>query len=316
VARGGDRPGLRLTRFRPDLSLVGETCFGIAGPRELALTATPTGYLLAARAGSGTLLYALGPDGAPRGPARFEHSRYWPSLIARPEGGALLAWMIGNGDIEAVLIRSDGSPEAAPVRVFARAEPWPGIPSAVHVGDGFLLAAHEGGTGVVAARLGPDGRLTRRTLISDVTLTHPQLAWTGTEARMVMIEADPRTGNVTHVRLDREGKPLGLAATLAAGQLRFTTAPIAAFGADTVALILRPGLAPGDPGRPTMDVARIGAGGAFVGSPIRVTHDPNAPSSHRIARWREEVIVAWTSGALDPTRGSPLGRIGLARVRP
>jgi hypothetical protein len=309
VASGGPRPGLRFTRFAPDLTVRAEGgCFGSFTASTLELAATPTGYVLAVQDPDGVWIYALAPDGTPRGEARLLPRAAQPLLAPRPGGGPLLAWMASEtrSEVRAALLSVGGQEETAPVTLLVNPlELSHG--SAVYTGDGFLVGGRESASGVVVTKVGLDGAVAGRNVVSHGSTEYPQLAWNGSEARLTY--GDFRATPSTYwLRIGRDGKSIGAPVALDTAKTYFNPAPLLAWGEDTIALLASWTGQTGGGGN--LLPARVTAAGTFGTAPYPLLKTPGPAQSYRIGRRGPEAVVAWIEKA-----GST-GRIGLARISP
>jgi hypothetical protein len=308
------RTGLRFARFRPDLSrLFLSDCFGPAAPTQVALAATPAGWLVAATAMDGLHVLALSPTGAPSGQERVIGGAKDPLLVGRPTGGPLLYWTLG-GQTFASLARADGSDETTALIVFPYAID---TSAGVFTGDGFLLASRL--ALIWTTRIGTDGNIAIQTTIQSTLKPNgyaPGLAWNGTSATIsYWADNAAATGgsSLAWLRVDGNGAPLGSATVagsspLAGNSMSVSGAPLAPLGAQTIML--------STPTQSSLQAVRVDATGAAVGAPFGLTHDPALVDTYRLGTRGGEVIAAWTtSGGFRTTTLAP-GRIGLARLAP
>ena len=324
IARGAANE-VRFTRFRPDLTPIGDGgCLRVGTLiYSVAMAATPSGYILAVHGlesavlgQGGLIIYALDRQGVARGPGRLLGDGHAPLLAARPGGGPLLAWAVSvhrpNGQVEMAgrfaLLREDGSEETVPAESFAvfAGDPFrPGdVGQAIHVGDGFLLAGREGATGaLMALKIDGRGQVVSRTALADQA-GRPQLAWRGQEARIIYFD----DLGLRWRRLDRDGRPLGPPTSLAGPNVYQNSASLLAWG-DGELIVL---------GTPTgivdqsvaLELARVTPSGAFAAPPVRITHEPDRIKSVQLARRGSDAVVGWLTGDRLPAR------IGLARMGP
>jgi hypothetical protein len=308
------RTGLRFARFRPDLSRLSlSDCFGPAAPTQVAVAATPSGWLVAATSTDGLHVLALSATGAPTGHDRVIAGAQDPLLVGRPNGGPLLYWTVG-GQTFASLARADGSDETAAVTVFPYVI---GTSAGVFTGDGFLLASRL--ALIWTTRIGTDGKIANQTTIQSTLKASgyaPGLAWNATSAAISYWANDAAaTGgpSLAWLRVDRTGAPLGAAtvigSSLALGDATSVSGtPLAPLGAQTVMLSA--------PTQTSLAAVKWDAADAAVGAPFGVTHDPALVRAYRLGSRGDEVIAAWiTSGGFRTTTLAP-GRIGLARLAP
>lgn len=317
---------LHFARFRADdLSLIAETgCFGPVDPTFVALTTTPTGWIVAADTYAGTEVITLDASGAVAGASRFHAGWHSPLMAARPGSGPLVVYDEPNwsgapaeSSTQAELLAADGSVEWT-TRVFDLSSIEPQFGSAVFTGDGFLVAQRI--DGVTVARIELDGRVSATSMPSHDATEYPQLGWTGTEARLVWADFGGAP-TMFIARLDRSGARMGDAVEIGgAGPTYFNPCPTLGDGQDAIVLLARytggTGL-----GR-QLDVARFDAAGRASVGPFAITQDPNGARSHRLARTGGRVVAAWISGGYGPPGfgGAPgadvPGRISLALVDP
>jgi len=285
-------------------------CFAPLYERRVAIAAVPTGWILAVQGGAGVTVRALDAQGGARGAARVVPGANQPALTARPGAGPLFVWE--DEGVHAALLNEDGTEATAPVVAFRAALDGGG---GVFVGDGFLLAQRDGaGQGVAVARIDLAGRLVSVTHPVGSTSEYAQIAWTGSEARLVYSDFGNPT-NKFWVPLDRDGAAIGARVPLAKSY--FGTCPVYADGADTVVLLAGYSVSGEATG---LDAMRIGPAGATVTEPFHVSQSPTQQSSQQMVRQGTDAVVAWIegSGQWSPwfsPYGDP-GRIQLARIRP
>ncbi len=298
---------LHFARVDESLGLVGERVVGeppcVGGQAaEVLLASADAGWFLSASTGERTNLFVLDAAGSVRaapapivGVAAFD-------LAARPGGPPLL--VAGTFDrVEAILLDGAGG-------VVTRTPLFsPSFPaergSTVWVGDGFLSAVRAEND-VAIARIEADGRLTRTTVVGDGETEAPQLAWTGTGARITWSDFTS-TPTMFWQALDHAGQPTSPAVALGAPGENFARAPIGASGQDSLVLL------PGYSGLVTfaerVAVVRLGPTGAPLGSELRVDAQPSGHQSWALVSHGGGAVVAW----LDPTLGEG---VVLARVDP
>jgi hypothetical protein len=266
--------GVRFDRYRPDLSLVAESaCFPPCDANWVALAPTPSGWLLAIAGTFHIDLVPLDPQGNQTGPVHTIEDGVTPVLAPRGSGGTvtggpLLLWTSTSGaEVFAVLLGDDGSEEHPAVLAFSSTEAdQPG--SAVFTGDGFLLAAYERilpgpwFSGAVVRRYWLDGSLgVEHRPAPCWDSAYPQLAWTGTEARLAIAGGPPGGGSEYWVRLSASGEALDSPRPITSPPppMAFSRSPVAMLGDDMVVLMAQPDMLEavhvakdGTPGSPTV----------------------------------------------------------------
>jgi hypothetical protein len=309
------RTGLRFARFRPDLSRLSlSDCFGPAAPTQVALAATPAGWLVATTAADGLHVLPLSPTGAPSGPERFIAAAKDPMLVGRPAGGPLLYRTLA-GQTFASLARADGSDETTAVTVFPYAID---TSAGAFTGDGFLLASRL--ALIWTTRIGTDGKIANQTTIQSTLKPNgyaPGLAWTGASAAIsYWADNAPATGSsLAWLRVDRTGAPLGAATVigsspLAGNSMTVSGAPLAPIGAQTIMLSQPASM------QSSLQAVKLDAMGAAVGAPFGLNHDPAIVRTYRLGTMGADVVAAWTTTGGLRTAARPPGRIGLARLAP
>jgi hypothetical protein len=311
-------PGqVRLGRFDTDLALIEEIdCIGPQDAQRVAIARTASGYLLAIETTNDILLQPLDTHAMPRGQARSISGAWFPLLASRQTGGQvmaggpLLVYSVrpstnpSGNTIQATLVDDDGGQASAPVTLFTSGT-LTDEASAVFTGDGFLVADLADDGNVV--RVGLDGQVAAK-----VTLPHvgefPQLAWTGTEARVLYGDLPDQSG-LYWMRLDKQAKPLSEPVRVADGSDYYNIAPIIDVGGDT--LVLLPGGLSTIDQSTHLEVARLSSAGVQGGAPYSIVQDPERVANPRWTRFGRDVIVAWIGGLA----GFP-GHIGLARLKP
>ncbi len=192
--------------------------------------------------------------------------------------------------------------------------------SAVYTDQGFLVALSSV-AGAVVVRVGLDGSIGPARSLGANT-EYPQIAWTGSEARVVYGYGNFSTSTyaMKYARLDSTGTPLGSPAGLGGdAPIYFASTPIVAVGTDTVALL--PWVSPAG-GLSQVDVARVATDGSFVHSPYVVGQAGplDGLSQYQFALRGPDVIAAWLAEPADDESGGPTNTypatIGIARVSP
>jgi hypothetical protein len=306
----------RFARFAPDLSLQTEVdCLGPAHARNVALAASPSGYVLAVDGDGGITIVPLDHSGSPRGASRTIPDAEQPVLAARQvgstlSGGPLLAWTVTPGahpnpsgvTVQAVLLADDGTDETTPVTVFQTSSLTNDYASAVFTGDGFLLADGD------VARIALDGAVAATSSPAPGS-EFSRIAWSGSDARLVYGNAAPPGGGTYFLRLDASGSPTASPVLLEPWSTAYNEPATATLGQDTV-VVLPSGSDTVD--RATrLEVTRVDANGATVTAPFGVVSDPELVGAYRLGVLDGEVVMAWVGGV-----GGFPGRIGLARLRP
>jgi hypothetical protein len=209
----------------------------------------------------------------------------------------------------AVLLHDDGSEEQPPVKAFSSTNGDPGC--AVFVGDGFLLATFEDILpgpwfyGSAVRHLWLDGSLGVEHRLCNSGM-QPQLAWTGTEARVTF-------GGGTWVRLDASGAPLdSLHPTTG---MTFLRSPVRMLGGDMVVLT-------GNSNN-LLEVAHVASDGSF---PAPTVLSPSSGFAFAGVGLQQLVVrgtaayAAWLESATrigaNPSQDGPgwMGRAVLVRV--
>lgn len=308
----GDEARVHFATFGADLSLVGETgCLPFVDARRVALATTPTGWMLAVETRAGVFVSPLGIDGSSPSGARLIAGAATPLFAERPASGPLLTYATGGG-LSAQLLRDDGSVEWQ-TEVLSGSILEYEFGSAVFTGDGFLVSVRADGVQVV--RLELDGTVTSTSMPAGSSTESPELAWTGTEARL-SYAAFGGPGASMIVRLDRTGAPLGPAVELGRIPSYFNRAPMVTFGEETVVF-------PGDHTggvdlSERVEVLRLDRDLRVSIAPFAVSQDPTGSRGIRVARLGTEVVVAWIGGGNGTPHFGPgelyPGRISLATI--
>lgn len=298
VSDGGS---LRFARFDSMLRRVTETeCFGPSDARRVALAETTSGWLLAVGSSAGLDIYALDRDGAVRGTSRRVVGGHSPLMAGRSGSTPLLVWTAG-GNVRAALL-DDGGDELWRTDL-ASSPTEPHLGSAVAVGDGFLVAMRVAGVQVYRLRAS-DGRVTSTSTPGGSATEYPKLASDGTTARISWSDFGG-SGRALWAPLDADGARTATATELGAIPDYFNPSPMVAIGADT--LVLLGGYTGTTAHAGQLDLRRLRATGATIGTGYTLDEDPNMATDYRIARRGPEAVVAWVGV------GYP-GRIGLARL--
>jgi hypothetical protein len=309
--------GVHAARFGADLAKIAETVVDPSPGRAVALARSGSGFVIAAEVDGGLHVLALDASLAPRGPARTLPGGADPILVARgasPTDGPLLMWTENkrspqgdNAPVNAAILEDDGTEHAPRAIAFASTIEAP-QGSGVFVGDGFLLAQREwpgtvAASGVAVVRIGLDGKVGAKQTPVPRETEYPQLAFTGSEARLVYNDFGSN-GGVAWARLDPTGVALGAPVLLsgsASGTYR--RSPTIALGSDSVVLLgSKQGLEAW-----ALALVRVSSSGAPVGTPASVGHDN--PAAYALAPFGADAVVAWL-GDRYPRR------LTLARVHP
>ena len=294
--------GVHFARYSASLERIAESrCLGLAGAAWVDLAVTPDGWMMAAASGTQTNLYVFPITGLPTTPARTIMGATVPQFTGRPSDAPLLRWVTGSST-QAALLNRDGTNATAPVTVFTNLIEA-GYGGGAYTGDAFLLGEREGGA-ITVARVDLSGRVTNRTTPLGSSTEYPQLAWTGTEARLTGTRFGVSTPDLAWVRLDRTGAAVGSPVSLGAVPQYFNPTPMVGAGNDTVAVL---GAYTGiTGGYSRIEVGRISSAGS-ISSRVTINRDRNPASRARIVSFRGSYVVGWIGG------GFP-GRVMLARL--
>lgn len=294
--------GIHFARYNATLQRVAETrCLGLAGANWVDLAATPTGWMMAAASGTQTNLYVFPTTGLPTTPARTITDANVPQFTARPDGAPLLRWVTRAGT-QAAILNPDGTNATTPIMVFTNLIEA-GYGGGAYTGDGFLLGEREGNA-ITVARIDLTGRVTHRANPLGSNTEYPQIAWTGTEARLTGTRFGVGTPDLAWVRLDRMGAAVGSPVSLGTVPQYFNPTPMVGDGTDTIAVL---GAYTGiTGGYSRIEVGRISSTGS-ISSRVTINRDRNPASRARILRRGTVNVVGWIGG------GYP-GRIMLANV--
>jgi hypothetical protein len=158
-------------------------------------------------------------------------------------------------------------------------------------------------------RVAADGTLGAPSTPAPGYAEYPQLAWTGSEGRLVYAQFSSGQDGMYWTRLDANGAPLGTTVFIGAYPTTYARSPIVAVGDDTLALI-------GDNGY--LDLVHISAAGVL--SPA--THvTTSGVALQQMVLSGTAPFAAWleSSGSrsfIQDTPGNLIGRATLTRVTP
>lgn len=313
--------GLQFARFIPSTGQIARagcirTASPIEHPAEVSLANSPSGWVIAVRVSEPTKQLSrfevlhLSPEGtSPRTAFVLDRAAHMGPLIARAGTGPILIWL--ELDTSVVPVKSYVWVTGFDSR-GAKSSQYPSPPilgidyHGVETGDGTLVAA-QSGEGILTFRIdraGVPGNAVAHPRTGWELAQMPQLAWTGSEARLTWSEFTSEM-QVHWVRLDHDGNEVG--ARKAFGGY-FQSAPITTLGADSIIVLPVPGggLA-GHAAR--LDIVRVGATGELSASPFPITHDPNPVTAWASVRVGSDIVVGWI-GTDYP------GRLALARITP
>jgi hypothetical protein len=309
---------LHFARFSPNGSLLADagciaTTLPLLSPSDVAVAPTSSGWIVATRTfdahqgDSRIEIFHLLPDGTSATFVQSLRSAYYMGpLIARGGSGPLLSWIAIDYSVVPVQTHVWFT-GFAPDGTTASQNPAPGgvgIDCAgVDTGDGVLLAA-TAMSSLVTFRIDPAGMPGAPLVHVPSSTEQPQLAWTGTDARLTWSDFAAAPATIHWVRLDHDGNEVGTRVSFASYYQR---APITTLGNDSV-LVLPASY--GGAGQTTrLDVGRLDANGGFFTAPFAMTQDPNPVTGWALARVGTDVIVGWL-GTDYP------GRLAIAHVAP
>jgi hypothetical protein len=289
-------------RFRADLSPLDSARQITSNVSQIAIAATPSGYLLAV--GKGTFassvieLHPLTAAGDPRGPVR-QVAGGDPYLASRQEpgkrvvGGPLLVLAQASAVNPQVLVQrvaqlldEGGSPErpAEVVGAYANNDPV----SAAFTGDGFLYASDE--RPVTITRIEPSGKVAERHSVASKWTEYPQIAWNGSEG-LFTYGAFRVARGVWLQRVTRRGALVGEPVLVGAEPEHMDVSPVLAVGHDYLILL---GDANSSEPQHKLHVLRVSPDGKLVGSVYPLVRDVHRWATYSLGARGPDVIAMWT----------------------
>ena len=299
VVWSGEGSGVQFARYDADVNLIGKSpCLDHAGATRLAVAPTPVGWIVVSERQGNLYVFVLDSQGvlrrAPRSMPGFA-----PILIARNGSAPLLLSTNGNTTTASFLDTNGLSTLNVPVFTNPTEAH---LQSGVWTGDAFLLAART--TGVVVARLETNGTVSSVTAPGTTSTEYPQIAWTGTEARLTWADFGG-TARMLWSRLDAMGVAVGTPVELGRIPDYFNPAPVETLANDSVILL---GQHTGHTAHSDeMDIVRLDATGGTVMMPTTISADPNQKTQYDIARIGGRIYASWLSV------GFP-GRVSIVRL--
>jgi hypothetical protein len=281
--------------------LARRTCVEGAVATQVALAPTSTGWLLAVSDGTATALHPLAADLQANGAIRAIRGQQ-PQLVAG-SAGPLLTYVDATGVVMAAGLDASGASlwTASVFSGVVGAE----FVSAVETGAGqWMLAARTRG-GVEIARIA-GGQVAGRSNPVGGSTEYPNLAWTGTEARLVYTDF-ATTGQVRWARLDAQGALIGASVALGTIPDFFNSSPVVTVGDASYAFL--GGYTGTTAVSDRLALVRIDATGASVSVPSDLAIGPELVRPARATVLRGAPFVAWVGAGAE-------GRVNLARITP
>ena len=323
---------LWLARLTPELDLVGAArldepdvdaarAAGAPGGR-VAIAPLPSGWAVAGWTHAGNFLHAIDADGrnvgrlALPGGTELGNSNGVrdvepPLLAARPGGGPLMVWGVGAGVYRAAVVSDDGRSTTAPVDIAVPADAYYQLMSATFAGDVFYVVIMFD-MGIRVARISAAGDLVAvDAALSDITVFYPFFV-DGADPPRIIYSAfttastppdvvAPYLGSVLIAQdLGTGGAPPASPTYIRTGTDSYNVTSGVVFGGDTVLTVT------GGDEFQVLSLARVDAGGVFVGDRVPVTRGVDINWS-RVVRRGPDAVVAWF--------GFPAA-MHIARVRP
>ena len=263
---------------------------------------------------AGLELIALDSTGAARGAPLTIAGAYAPIFAANPSGAPLLMWSTAPaGDAYVALLADDGTELHPSAKAFSMTvEPHRG--DAVFVGDGFLVGerAMVGRDTIGIRHVALDGTLGATRTPAPGYAEYPQLAWTGSEARLTYGQFSSAQDGIYWARLDGTGAPLGAPVLLSAYPTAYQRTPIVAEGSETLALT---GPGPGMGGLALVHVSSSGV----VGAPATIV--VNGVAEQKMVLAGGSAFAAWLENSgqdsfVQDAPGNLMGRAVLEAIGP
>jgi len=306
-----DGQWIHFTRLGPDLTVLSDTaCFGspLSDSWQLALAATPTGWLIAANdtARSSPIdLFAIDAVGELRSSKTTATQASNVYLFPRPGSAPLLVWIDGAfsfqvpGTLHAQLLNDDGDAVSGEARIDSILHPYV---AGVFVGDGFELMAATG--------KGPDGGYfpvfqvvhlgldlaVRTDVVTGLALGEaPSIDWTGSEVQFAYTGCDELITDACRTktfveRITAGGTRVGARTEVPIPGGYFDSA--VAEGTDTVILYGVPA---------AKELLRIDPMATTAWTSEPVWYSPQTYSV-RMVKQRDDVVIAWFSARLELAR--------------
>jgi hypothetical protein len=178
--------------------------------------------------------------------------------------------------------------------------------TSVFTGDGFLYAERDLNLGIIIARIELNGTVSAKSAPFGADTDLPEMAWTGSEARLTYGDFHAQPSGLFWTRLDRNGAAIG--STVAIPN-HYNRSPIVAAGDDSLIFLgTNSGVVDESP---HLDVVRLSPTGAVVTAPYTLVKDPYRPfaSQPRLGLIGPDAIALWLHV------GYP-GAVELARLMP
>jgi hypothetical protein len=316
ISHGGGCDGVRLDIYGTDLVRISESaCLASCDADAVAVTPTPTGWLLAVVTHAGLEILSLDAQGVVRGAPRTLPGAGAPIFAANPSGQPLLMWSVApHQDAYVALLADDGSEATFAALAFSTTvEAHRG--DAVFAGDGFLVGerAMVGRDTIAIRHVGMDGTLGPTQTPAPGYAEYPQLAWTGTEGRLMYGQFGSSQDGMYWTRLDATGAAVGTTVLVGPYPNVYARSPIVAEGTDTLAIIQ------GNTGATLgLQLVHISSAGV-VGAPTSVTLQSVAEQKmvlaggHAFASWLED---CGKQSFVQDAPGNLMGRAALAAIGP
>jgi hypothetical protein len=316
--------GVRFERYSPAPALIAESaCLGPCDATSVVVAPTPSGWLLAISGWHGLDLLPLDTQGNPSGPTRSIADAWSTTLAPRGAagavtGGPLLVWgsQSSANQVFAALLRDDGTEELPAVTAFT-GDLLLSSGAATFVGDGFLLALRNdvvpGPTfaSIVTRHLWLDSSLGPvETPLPNWETEYPQMAWTGSEVRLVFGSFGNNAVGMYWMRLDTEGAPLDAPQAIGSYPSDYLRSPVVMLGTD---MIVMTGNGSG------LATVRIASDGT-VSTPTAASTPSALVGQEQLTLQGTNVFGAWlesaSPGGYVQDTGGFAGRAAIARVAP
>jgi hypothetical protein len=314
IAHGGGCDGVRFDRYAPGQppTRTGESaCLSSCDVDSVAVASTPTGWLVAFANRSELRILSLDGAGAVRGSPRVIAGADAPLFASNPGGPPLLEYSVAPHQDTYVAVLADDGTELHPSALAFSSSVEAHRGDAIFAGDGFLVAerAMIGRDTIGVRHVAMDGTLGPAQTPAPGYAEYPQLAWTGTEGRLVYAQFSSAQDGMYWTRIDGTGATLGGAVLVGAYPQVYQRAPIVAEGTDTLALI---GPQAG------LQLVHVSAAGV-VGAPTTIEMNSIAEQKmilaggHAYASWLEDCGM---QSFVQDAPGNLMGRAVLRAIGP
>jgi len=289
--------GLRFARFSANLTLLSRSfCLPVFSPGQLSLAATSAGWIVAAEDNGGIVqqvtVFTLDPTGVSAGQPNVVSGGSGPRLFSGSRDITLLTTRAPGGGLSGAFVQPNGALGTA-TTLFSGEITSPEFTSAVHTGDGFLVATRERNA-IAVRRVEDTGSLGTVQYPVGQNTEYPNLAWNGSEILLTYGDFGSTTG-VRWQRLDRLGAPQGTAVLLGNLPTLFNPTPFYVRGTESV--VLYPGYTGTTARARALSVGRLSANGTPLGAQSAISQDPGPIMDYGIAPLGSTSLIYWRQEA-------------------